>query len=241
MAEATPHANIATQPLRRANQPAKSRSVGAPSRRSTSRPTDHPSSRLQARACGRCATHHTVGQCRVTNPHIPIHTPTTRPPKVHCCQKLSFRVLPTADDEAEVLAPAFTSSADVDGSAVFCPWPRVGSLEGTGGPSSFILRRNGTPPGLLPTSSQNVSENFCFAAANVMVGSASSAIFASAPSSARPVCDAEELGTPSVSSTPPPRSPPPLAATPTACLGPRNAHTWRWREASGRRAFWFCP
>jgi hypothetical protein len=28
-----------TQPLRRANQPAKSRSVGAPSRRSTSRPT----------------------------------------------------------------------------------------------------------------------------------------------------------------------------------------------------------
>jgi|AntAceMinimDraft_5_1070358.scaffolds.fasta_scaffold06034_2 hypothetical protein len=152
--------------------------------------------------------------------------PTTRPPKVHCCQKLSFRVLPTADDEAEVLAPAFTSSADVDGSAVFCPWPRVGSLEGTGGPSSFILRRNGTPPGLLPTSSQNVSENFCFAAANVMVGSASSAIFASAPSSARPVCDAEELGKPSVSSTPPPRSPPPLAATPTACLGPRNAHTW---------------
>ena len=216
MAEAMPHAHIAGQVLRTANQAVAMRSIGAPSLSATSRMIDQPNSGLHANAFGRCATHHTVGQCTLLSPQYPIQSPMANPITVHLCQKPNL--FPPPPSSFDNTFTSTVTSGSVSGGTNATPLVVLAAEEEASAAgcwlSWFIFRRNGTPPGFFSISSQNVAVNFSVASAKV--GSRSRP---SSPSPSPPAVDAGAASSLSSSEgTDGPRSEPPPSPLARASL-----------------------
>mmetsp|Transcript_14478 Transcript_14478/g.59070 ORF Transcript_14478/g.59070 Transcript_14478/m.59070 type:complete len:278 (-) Transcript_14478:132-965(-) len=171
------NASITRHRLLIAHHATPHRSRDAPSLSPTSLATDHPRSPDHRSAFGCASTHLTVGQCIPVSPHHQKTTAMSSPPTVHRVQNPSGR----RATSSIVVVDASRASGSVDGVSPVVEEARDGSASPrinaslSSSSCSFMRLSMGTPPRLLPTSSQKSSENFLEASRSVGVfGAASS-------------------------------------------------------------------